>query len=43
MYHGYTESEEKIAERKARILAGYVPPKEETKEEGEQPSSGGAE
>jgi hypothetical protein len=27
MYNGYTESAEKIAARKARILKGYVEPK----------------
>jgi hypothetical protein len=26
MYTGYTESAEKIAARKARILRGYTPP-----------------
>lgn len=28
MYTGYTESAEKIAERKARILKGYEPTKQ---------------
>jgi hypothetical protein len=31
MYNGFTESPERIAERKARILKDYKPPKKQRK------------
>jgi hypothetical protein len=38
MYNGYTESAEKIAARKARILKGYTAPKRAKKSKARKPS-----
>ena len=38
MYNGYVESQEQIARRKARILAGYKPAKRTAKGRARKPS-----
>ena len=40
MYNGFVESAEQIAQRKARILKGYKPPRRTKKPKGITPASG---